>query len=113
MDEITTLLLGNTAVVEVRTNEDPKTGERLPDERIDRSDLGNRTTTVRFPQDVPLDTRVQHVRELWPYHSDADGPEWVESDDDPLLAELVARNFTTETHTCTVGRPKGWKEDEA
>lgn len=106
----TTVLLGNSAVVQVLPREGDD-GERLADERVDRSDLGNRTTTVRFPTDVPFEERIAQVRQLWPYHSDADGPEWVESDD-TTLAEVIASAFTTDSHTCRVGRPKSWKEDE-
>lgn len=101
-----TITLGNTAVV--ASTQDDETGEVI---RTKRGDLGNQTTTVEFPDNLDGQTEVQlaHVVDLWSYHSDADGPEWVETDDD-LLAQLVARRFTSDSHTCRVGRPKGWKE---
>lgn len=125
----TTILLGNTAVVEVikrpRRETDPpemaSNGTELRDgveveivsDRIQRGDLGNRITTVEFPDELDgdLETQLGHIRHLWPYHSDTDGPEWVESADD-LLAGAVARVFTTAAHECVVGRPTDWAEDE-
>jgi hypothetical protein len=88
-----TLLLGNTSVLE--------DGQPV--------DLGNRITEVKFPEGYPAADQLPAIKDLWPSHSDA-GPEWVECDDDPLLAQMVARTFTTPDHECVVGRPKGWKE---
>jgi hypothetical protein len=106
----TTILLGNTAPVESVRIEDPETGDSVV-ERNDRSDLGNTITTVTLPDDPPMKLVevLQAVQNLWPWHSDADGPEWVESDDS-VLAGHIADHFTTDTHESVVGRPKGWKE---
>lgn len=102
----TVLLLGNTAPVDsVRGADDELT-------RTSRPDLGNRITTVSLPEDAPMPPSevLRSVRDLWPWHSDADGPEWVECDDDEALAGVVAAEFTTPDHACSVGRPKGWEE---
>lgn len=100
-----TLTLGNTAPVEVVKIED---GEDVREQRTARPDLGNTLTTVSFPDGWDLGEQLKAVGDLWPYHSD-DPPEWVESDD-ALLAEVVARNFTSDEHSCRVGRPSGWRE---
>ncbi len=102
----TTVILGNTDVIESR--QDPETGET---QRTPMPRLGNQVTTVEFPDNTDGHAEIQlaQIVDLWPYHSDADGPEWVETDDD-LLGQLIARRFTTDTHKCQVGRPKGWKE---
>lgn len=125
----TVILLGNTAVVEVikrpRRETDPPematAGTEIREgveveivaDRVTREDLGNRITNVEFPDDLDgdLGTQLGHVQHLWPYHSDADGPEWVETHDD-LLAAAIARVFTTGSHECVIGRPEGWAEDE-
>lgn len=101
-DNATIITLGNTAPIEVVKADDGS------EDRVDRSDLGNTTTTVSFPDGWDLNEQLQAVGNLWSYHSD-DPPEWVESDDD-LLAQVVARNFTSDGHECAVGRPSGWKE---
>lgn len=105
------LKLGNTAVVEVFKERDPKSEIEGAEKevRVERSDLGNQITNVNFPEGTPDDEMLVHVRQLWPYHSDADGPEWVECEDEHL-ANSVARMFTNETHECQVGRPSGWQE---
>lgn len=109
------LVLGNTAVVEVFKKPDPEAGTGdVPegaevDVRVAREDLGNQLTNVSFPEGLHDDEMLAHVRQLWPYHSDADGPEWVECDD-AHFAESVARLFTNDNHTCQVGRPDGWQE---
>jgi len=101
-----TITLGNTSVV--ASSQDEETGEVI---REKRGDLGNQITTFEFPDNIDGQTEIQlaHVVDAWPYHSDADGPEWVESEDE-LLAQLIARRFTTDSHKCQVGRPKNWKE---
>lgn len=100
----TYLLLGNTAVVEkFRDRRDEKVKKRK------RPDLRNRVTEVHFPEGITLVDAVKNVVDLWPWHSDADGPEWVHSDDD-LLARAVAEHFTKDGHVCTVGRPADWRE---
>lgn len=100
----TTLLLGNTAVVESVRGDD---GELR---RTARSELGNQITTVSFPDDMGFTDRLRAVESAWPFHSD-DPPEWVECDDDDALAQLVARAFSSGDHECRVGRPRGWKEN--
>lgn len=114
----TTVLLGNTAVVEVeRTMRVDDTGEPIRDEndqlivdtiRHSRTELGNQITTVVFPVGTSYQEAVANVDHLWPYHSD-DGPEWVEAEDQ-ALAQKIAAHFTTESHSCQVGRPEGWEE---
>lgn len=97
------LTLGNTAPVEVvKGGKDGKT-----EKRVSRSDLGQTTTVVSFPDGWSLDEQLRAVSHAWPYHSD-DPPKWVESEDD-LLAQVVARSFSTGGHECRVGRPKGWR----
>lgn len=129
------LLLGNTSVVQafqIREDEEPKrvldahglskrpnnakdVGVGTAGElRVDRSDLGNRITEVLIPDGTPLFDALRDVIATWPLHSDADGPEWVESPDgdEEEIASLIARHFTNDDHECAVGRPKGWVEDE-
>lgn len=101
-----TLLLGNTNVVEVEKKE-AKDGS-VTEVRHARGELGNRITTVSFPDDFNIAEQLAAVNGLWSYHSD-DPPEWVESDDE-TLSSLVAHNYTTDDHACRVGRPKGWEE---
>lgn len=99
------LLLGNTAVVEVIKTED---GKNVTETREKRPGLGNQITTVEFAPGLNLAEKLAAVESLWPSHSD-DPPEWVESDDDKLAA-VVAAQFTADDHECRVGRPSGWKE---
>lgn len=110
-----TLYLGNTAAIEKHEIEDPATGA-IEIEKVDRADLGNAVTTVVFPDEgAPrIVEALQTVKNLWPWHSDADGPEWVEAEDDDAafaakVADLVAEEFTTDTHACAVGRPADWE----
>lgn len=140
-----TLTLGNTAVVEVfkvreHVPDHPsadKDGYIERDNRVDRSDLGNKITTFNFPDEFAPDRDLEaiqgdarhaaRIRALpddqkpfylhaeavedawWKGHSN-DPPEWVESDVEPL-AKLVASRFTLGDHQCAIGRPKGWEED--
>lgn len=97
------LLLGNTRVVEKFRER----GDTLRKRK--RPDLRNQVTYVHFPDGTSLVDAVKNVVDLWPWHSDADGPEWVESDDE-LLARAVAEHFTTGDHTCVIGRPDGWNQ---
>lgn len=107
-----TVLLGNTAVAEVHRVDKDKL------ERKTRSDLGNQVTRVSFPDDPPVRTSeaLTTIRDLWPWHSDSDGPEWVEVENDEdgaageRLAALIADEYTVDGHVCKVGRPKSWKE---
>lgn len=103
------LILGNTAVATVVKQADPDDEEREVEVRTSMPELGNQLTIVDPPDGTPDDEVLAAVRSLWPYHSDADGPEWVECDD-AHIAESVARMFTTEEHTCAVGRPDDWQE---
>lgn len=52
----------------------------------ERIDLHNQVTTVEFPDGISLVDAVRNVRDLWPWHSDADGPEWVECGNGRLMA---------------------------
>jgi hypothetical protein len=102
---------------------------------VPRGDLGNRVTMLGVPRlssPGPAEVRqaaargadlgllratrasdvVAVVREAWPFHSDADGPEWVECDEESW-ARAIADEFTVGEHSCVVGRPKGWKDDGA
>jgi hypothetical protein len=99
-----TLYLGNTAPVEVVKTE---SGKKVSTKRHTLN-VGNTVTEVQFPDGWDLGDQLAALGDLWNYHSD-DPPEWVESEDG-LLAEVAARRFTNDDHTCEVGRPKGWKE---
>ncbi len=100
-----TLQLGNTAPVEIVKTE---TGRKVTQSRKKRGDLGDQVTTVSFPAGMDLAEQLAAVTSLWESHSD-EPPQWADSDDG-LLAEVVARKFTTGDHECVVGRPKSWKE---
>lgn len=100
----TTVHLGNTAVVEkFRDHSDNEVKVRA------RPDLRNQITEVHLPDGTGLIDTVRNIADLWQWHSDADGPEWVESSD-PIVAVAVAEHFTTDDHECVVGRPDGWNE---
>lgn len=55
---------------------------------------------------------VRLVADLWPYHSDSDGPEWVECDSEQY-ARAIADEFTYGGHECVVGRPDDWEPTSA
>jgi hypothetical protein len=95
--------LGNAQVLEHFRDSDGVVKRR------DRIDLQAQVTTVHFPDDWSLGERLESLRKLWPWHSDTDGPEWVESDDE-LLATAIASQYTTKDHECRQGRPEGWNE---
>lgn len=69
-------------------------GSRVP--------LGEQVTTVSIPDSYTLDEKlrtVMHADGVWPAHSEAPGPSWVESDDEELSAALAAH------YGCPIGRP--------
>lgn len=76
-------------------------------ERV-RKDLGNRETTMGFPEGWTDDEVLVAVRKMWREQSVLP-PDWVEGDD-AHLAESVARLFRVDGHECPVGRPDGWTE---
>lgn len=92
------VVLGNTAPIEpVKIDEASDAVTRVP-----RPDLGNQETIWRIPGDESLANVTRLVTEGWSsHHSDAP-PAWVESDD-PLVAEILSREFE-----CPIGRPKDW-----
>jgi hypothetical protein len=100
------LRFGNESVIEhVKADEGTNTSTPEP-----RPDLGNRVTSMNLNEvdgdDNPSRAmNLQMAVRLWTMHSNT-APAWVESDDDDLLAQLVADHFNTK-----VGRPKSWTED--
>ena len=93
---------------------------------VQRPDLGNRVVEVGVPAFDWLPARagqgshewrtfktseiVAMVSAAWPYHSDADGPEWVECADEGVC-RAIADEYTHSGHTCEIGRPDGWEAD--
>lgn len=98
------VLLGNPTVVE--HSRDPANDQIV---RRERTDLQAQVTTVELPDGWGLSETMLAIERLWPWHSDSDGPDWVEADD-PLVAEMISQRFTTDEHECVVGRPKRWNE---
>lgn len=78
-------------------------------------DGGNAVTYFQVPKSDSLDVALTTVRSVFGQYHSSDPPEWVECDEDALLAELIARAYTWDAddsrdkHTCKVGRPKSWK----
>lgn len=67
---------------------------------------GEQITTANIPDSDPLASKLrtithgdQHTAGIWPTHSTAPAPSWVESDD-PELAAAIAEHYG-----CPVGRP--------
>lgn len=106
-------------------------GQAGPDQlvKVTRPDLGNQITYVDIPDVDYLPAKsgpgnMEHVwRPLraseivaivnakWNYHSDSDGPEWVECENE-AVARAIADEFTWGDHECVVGRPDGWEETQ-
>jgi hypothetical protein len=72
----------------------------------------NPATSPDSPQHVwrPLKPSevVTLVKRAWPFHSDANGPEWVECEDEKI-ARAISDEFTYGFHQCPVGRPADWQ----
>lgn len=100
----TIVRLGNAQVIEFYRDPDDDTVKRR-----DRIDLQARVTEMQIPSSFTLAEGIAAVQTMWPWHSDTDGPEWVESDD-PIIARAVSEQFTSDTHRCVIGRPDGWNE---
>jgi hypothetical protein len=73
-------------------------GSRVP--------LGVQVTTVTIPGGHTAAEQMRtitHQDGVWPAHSDAPGPVWVESDDHELAAALAAH------YGCPIGEPEDWE----
>lgn len=102
-----TVLLGNTAPIEtVRPNPAVDVYEKID------LPVAAAITTYRIPDDVKLAEAIKTVSDTFNEYHSHDLPEWVESDD-PVLAQALAQQFTTEEHSCVVGRPDTWAAEEA
>lgn len=96
------VILGNTAPIDT-ARPDPAVDsyERVP------LDIGVSETAYHIPTEVGIAEALKTISDTYgAYHSD-NLPAWVESDD-TVLAEAIARVFSTEEHTCELGRPNDW-----
>lgn len=92
------VLLGNHAAIETYRDDDDELAHRPVDG-------GPRVTTYAPPDEWPLAEQFATLTArngAWEHHS-ADPPAWVECDDRPTLAALIADHYG-----CPVGRPDDW-----
>lgn len=93
----TTVYLGNSQAVTVADVDDGKGGVRRT--RTPRRDLGKTRTEVKIPDEG--NTRQEKIQAItdpegvWAYHSEAEKPGWVASDDQEL-AEALGAIYGTE-----------------
>lgn len=111
--EPTVVHLGNTAPIE------PQPGASIDGEGVERTALvldngredNNTITTLSVPAGMRLSEALVSVSNAYRTHHSDDPPEWVVSSE-PLLARLLAEEFTSEGHECIVGRPDSWTDED-
>lgn len=90
------LFLGNSSALEPQPG--TSTDGEVPTEPVKID--GDQVTTIEVPATTPLDAALTEVKNVWALHSSAKAPDWVDGNND-LLVAAVANTFG-----CDIGVPQ-------